>query len=108
MNDKLLIASKYKKMIEYIFKITDNYPHKYFDLKNRIIDTSFDILEIIYISNIDNSNKKFIVPKIKMLDYYMKLSYKNNIITKRKYEVVSNYLLEIIKMIIGWSNEKTK
>lgn len=108
MNDKLLIASKYKKTIEYIFKITDNYPHKYFDLKNRIIDISFDILEIIYISNIDNSNKKLIVPKIKMLDYYMRLSYKNNIITKRKYEVVSNYLLEIIKMIIGWSNEKTK
>ena len=44
MKDNLLIASKYKKTIEYIFKITDNYPHKYIELKTKIINTSFDIL----------------------------------------------------------------
>lgn len=43
-----------------------------------------------------------------MLDYYLKLSYKYNIITKRKYEVVSNYLLELTKMIMGWINEESK
>ena len=52
MNDKLLIASKYKKTIEYILKITDNYPHKYLDLKKNISNTCFEILEYIYISNI--------------------------------------------------------
>ena len=43
-----------------------------------------------------------------MLDYYLKLSYKNEVITKRRYEVISNYLLEIIRMILGWNNEKSK
>lgn len=43
-----------------------------------------------------------------MLDYYMYLSYKYNIITKKKYEVISNYLLELIKMISIWINEKNK
>ena len=43
-----------------------------------------------------------------MLDYYMYLSYKNSIITKKKYEVISNYLLELIKMINSWINEKSK
>lgn len=43
-----------------------------------------------------------------MLDYYLKLSYKYDVITKRKYEVVSNYLLELTKMIIGWINEENK
>ncbi len=47
MNDKLLIASKYKKTNEYILNITNNYPHKYLELKGRIINTSFDILELI-------------------------------------------------------------
>ncbi len=108
MNDKLLIASKYKKTIEYILNITDNYPHKYIELKQRIINTSFDILENIYITNIDMNNKKNIIPNIKMLDYYIYLSYKYNIITKRKYEVISNYLLELIKMINIWLNEKSK
>ena len=53
MNDKLLIASKYKKTIEYILNITDNYPHKYLELKTRIINDCFKILENIYITNID-------------------------------------------------------
>lgn len=108
MNDKLLIASKYKKTIEYILKITDNYPHRYLDLKSNISDTCFDILENIYIGNINKDEKKLIIPKIKMLDYYLKLSYKYDVITKRKYEVVSNYLLELTKMIIGWINEENK
>ena len=73
MNDKLLIASKYKKTIEYIMNITDNYPHKFITLKERIVNTSFDILEYIYITNMDIAYKKYIIPKIKMLDYYMKL-----------------------------------
>ena len=108
MNDKLLIASKYKKTIEYILKLTDNYPHKYLDLKTNISNTCFEILEYIYISNIDKKNKKLIIPKIKKLYYYLKLSYKYNIITKKKYEVVSNYLLELTKMIMGWINEESK
>ena len=107
MNDKLLIASKYKKTIEYIMNITDNYPHKFITLKERIVNTSFDILEYIYITNMDIAYKKYIIPKIKMLDYYMKLSYKSNIITKRKYEIISNYLLEVTKMIFCWKNEES-
>ena len=108
MNDSLVIVTKYKKTIEYILKITDNYPHKELELKTRIINTSYDILEYIYISNIEKSKKIYITPKIKMLDYYLKLSYQKKIITKRKYEVISNYLLEITKMIFGWINEKSK
>ena len=108
MNDKLLIASKYKKTIEYIFKITDNYPHKEIELKSKIINTSYDILENIYISNIEKQNKKYIIPKLQMLDYYLKISYEKKIINKRKYEVISYYLLEIIKMIYGWICEKSR
>ena len=100
MKDSLIIASKYKKTIEYIFKITDNYPHKEIELKSRIINTSYDILECIYAYD-----KKYIIPKLKMLDYYLKLSYEKKIISKRKYEVISNYLLEIVKMVYSWVKE---
>ena len=108
MNDRLLLAKKCKKTIEYILNTCENYPHKYLELKNRIVNTSFDILENIYISNLESSNKKNIIPKIKMLDYYLKLSYKKDIITKRKYEVTSSYLLELTKIIIGWINEESR
>ena len=108
MKDKLLIADKCKKTIEYILHITDNFPHKHIELKTRIINISFDILENIYVSNIEVTYKKYIIPKLKMLDYYLKLSYKKDIITKRKYEVISNYLLELVKMVICWNNEEIK
>ena len=106
--DKLTIAKKGKKTIEYILNMTNNYPHKYVELKSRIINTSFDILELIYVSNIDKSKKRYLIPKLKMLDYYLKLSYKNDIISVKKYQMVANYLEELIKMIIGWSNEESK
>lgn len=108
MNDRLVLARKCKKTIEYISNICDNFPHKYIELKNRIVNTSFDVLELIYTSNIDFSNKKYIIPKLKMLDYYLKLSYKKEIISKRKYEVTSSYLLELVKIVMGWINEESK
>ena len=102
MKDNLLIASKYKKTIEYILKITDNFPNKELELKSRIVNNSFDILENIYLANYDKNAKKILISKIKMLDYYLKLSYEKEIISKMKYEVSSNHLLELIKMITGW------
>ena len=108
MKDKLMIATKYKKTIEYILNICENYPHKYMELKNKIVNTTFDILENIYVSNIDSKNKKILIPKIKMLDYYLILSYKKEIISRKKYEVVSNYLLELMKMIMSWMHEESR
>ena len=64
MSDKLLITSKYKKTIEYILNITDNYPHKYTELKTRIINTSFEILENIYITNIEKGKHIYLIPKL--------------------------------------------
>ena len=83
MKDKLLLATKCKKTIEYIIKAVENYPHKYSNLKNNIINTSFSILESIYNGNIDFNYKKTTIPKIQMLDYYLKLSYKYDIISKK-------------------------
>ena len=108
MKDNLIIALKYKKTISYIFKITDNYPHRYKELKSRIINVTLDILEDIYISNEDYNRKKYIIPKIKMLDYYLRLSYEFKIITEKKYITISSFLLETIKMISGWKSEENK
>ena len=52
MQDRLLIATKLKKTIEYIEKVTVNYPHAENVLKNKIIDTCYKLLELVYRSNI--------------------------------------------------------
>ena len=51
-NEKFLIARRARQTIGYIIKNTENFPNKYFVLRNRIIDTSYSMLENIYKANI--------------------------------------------------------
>ena len=44
------------------------------------------------------------IVKIYLVDYYLKLSYKNDLMSKRKYEMLSKKLFEINKMIRAWMN----
>ena len=76
-DDNFIIAMRTKKTIEFILGMIENYPRKYNTWKDRITNTCFDLLESIYISNLEPEHKKYIIPKIKLLDYYLKISYKN-------------------------------
>ena len=55
-------------------------------------------------------NQIICLSKLSMLDYYLKLSYKEQIISKKKYESISKHLLEIKLMLRSWieSNEKSE
>ena len=37
-----------------------------------------------------------------MIDYYLKLSYKKDIISKKYYVSISKHLIDINKLLIGW------
>ncbi len=105
MNDKLLIITKLKKTIEYVDKHLDNFPHKHIELKIRIIDALYELLESAYFANIveDRYDKQsYCIVKIQMIDYYLKRSYKKEIISKKTYESLSKHLLEINKMLYSW------
>lgn len=111
--DKLLIITKLKKTYEYILKSLENYPHKYLEFKRYIDNTMLEMIELCYIANNGyNREKNQIIcfSKLSMLDYYLKLSYKEQIISKKKYESISKHLLEIKLMLKSWieSNEKSK
>ncbi len=104
MHDRLIISIKAKNTIEYIEKAISNYPHEYLELKTRIINTSYDLLENIYYANLtkDINDMKGIIVKLKMLDFYFKQSVHKKLINLKKYESIGNYLLEINKMTSGW------
>lgn len=111
--DKLLIITKLKKTYEYILKSLENYPHKYLELKKHIDDTILEMIELCYIANYGfdkEKNQIICLSKVSMVDYYLKLSYKNEIISKKKYESISKHLLEIKIMLKSWikSNEKSE
>ena len=104
MQNKLLIASKVKKTIQYLDKTLINCPNREYILKNNIIKTSYNILELTYKANIHKNitYMKDIIVQINMLEYYIKISLDKKIISYKKYEYIGNYLLEINKMIKSW------
>lgn len=111
MQDKFIIALKIKKTIEYVKKTVDNYPHSYVVLKNNIMDSFYTLLRLSYKASIhkDIIIMKDIVVEIKMIEYYIKVSYKYKLISCKKIENIGKYLLEINAMVNSWiKNETTK
>lgn len=111
MYDKLLISNKIKKTILYIEKMLENYPHTENILKNKILDKSYELLELTYQANIfkEVCYMKNIIVNIRMLEFYIKKSLDKKIINYKKYETIGNYFLEINKMVNSWIlSEKVK
>jgi len=109
MEDKLLIARNIKKTIEFIEKTTYNFPNNYKVLKDNIINSCYDMLELCYLANINQEiiYKKKILVKLKMLNYYLKRACDYELITKKRFVSYGRYLLEIHNMVSSWCNYET-
>lgn len=103
-NNKLIIGRVVRKTIRYIEKNIDNFPNSFSVLKNRIIESCYDILEYVYRANIfqDIDDKKEIVVKIQMLNFYLEEALSKELISKKKFESYTRYLIEIDNMVRSW------
>ena len=75
------------------------------------MNSFYDLLELSYKASLykDIDYMKEILVKIKMIEYYIKISCDNKLISYKKFENIGNYLLEINKMVNMWiKNEKTR
>ena len=105
--DKLLIITRIKKTIIYLDGIIDNFPTKEIVLRDKLKSTIFDLLEIAYLANSSENKerKKFqkeLLVKIKLLDFYIKISCDKKIINYKRYEKIGKHLLEITKLVQAW------
>lgn len=109
MQDKFIIALKIKKTIEYVKKSVDNYPHSYVILKNNIMDSFYTLLRLSYKASVykEINIMKDIVVEIKMIEYFIKVSYKYGLISFKKFENVGKYLLELNAMVSSWIKNET-
>ena len=109
MQDKFLIALKIKKTIEYVKKTVDNYPHGYVVLKNNIMDSFYTLLRLSYKASVykEINIMKDIIVEIKMIEYFIKVSYKYELISFKKFENVGKYLLELNAMVSSWIKNET-
>lgn len=105
MKDTLKIIVNYKKTIIYLDKIISNFPNNEKVLKDKIRINMYDTLELMYIANSANNRTLFqkkIIAKIKMLDFYLKISLDKKYISYKKYQKICNHLFDNLKLIYGW------
>ena len=104
MNDNLVIARSVRKTITYVEKNIYNFPNEYKVLKERIINSCYDILENVYRANIDQdiTFKREALVQLKMLNFYLKQALDKELITKKKFLSYGKHLLEIHNMVSSW------
>lgn len=112
MKDRFKVISSLKKTIIYLDKVVINFPNSERVLKDKIMSTIYDVLELTYFSNELEDRviyQKKIISKIKMIDFYFKLSLDKKYINYKKYVKINNNLLNNLKLIYGWIRyEKSK
>lgn len=111
IHDNLVIGKVARKTLRYIEKNTENFPNQYIILKNKIIETCYNILENIYRANVfqEKNDKKEICVQINMLNFYLEEALRKGILTNKKFINYSSHLLELDKMIRSWCKyEKVK
>ena len=114
MKDKLIIADSIKKMITRIDVVVINFPRSEYVLRDNIIKTCYEMLELVYLANVMNGEQrnlyqKQVLVKIKMIDFYLKISMEKKYLSYKRYEKLGNFLINISKELYGWVNsEKTK
>jgi hypothetical protein len=111
MND-FKIVKNIKLFIYSLDNIVINIPNKDKVIKEKLYNTSYDILYLIYRCNYKSENKneyyKDILSNISMLDFYLERCLKNKYINNKVCEKLSNNLLIIMKMIYGWIKSESK
>ncbi len=102
MKNEFLIVKNIKEFIVSLDNFLNNYPRKEYELRNRLVNTSYDLLELVYISNYKKDYLDRISSLISMLDFYLELSFKKKIINEKRVMNMSNKLLIINKMVYKW------
>lgn len=110
MNDNFLIVKHMKDFINSIDDIILVIPNRDRVLKDRLYNTSYDILFYLYKANYGNKKDygSNILSLISMLDFYLERCYKNKYINSKLCEKKANDLLKITKMVYGWLKSESR
>ena len=88
-------------------KELDNFPKKDIEIKRKIKENAYELLEIIYEVNITEDNIKKVdllekgIAKIKSIDFLINLSYDKQLMPQKRYIKLSEKLDDIVKYISG-------
>ena len=108
--EKFKVIEFIRELLLMINKELENFPKKEIELKNRIKNNGFDILELSYEANSTNNIDikinllEKILAKIKVVDFLLNISFDSKLITQKKYIKLANKMDDITKYATGWAN----
>lgn len=108
--EKFKVIDFIRELLIMINKELENFPKKELELKKRIKNNGFDILELSYEANstadldIKIRLLEKILAKIKVIDFLLNLSFDNQLVTQKKYLKLANKIDDITKFTTGWAN----
>ena len=108
--EKFRIIQFIRELIINIDKNLDNFPKKDIELKNRLRNNSYDLLEFAYLANTTKSLEvkqeilEKIIAKVKIIDFLLNLCYEKEIINSKRYIKFGSKMDDILKYTLGWLN----
>ena len=106
--EKFRVIQFIRELIVASDKVLENYPKSELELKNRLRNNSYDLLELAYeansVNDIDYKKELLfkVTSKIKVIDFLVNLSYDKKLINQKKYYNLGNKLNDIAKYANGW------
>lgn len=108
--EKFKIIELIKELIIKIDKQITNFPNKEMELKRRLKDSSYELLQLTYEANITYDARKKLelqvkcVAIIKLLDFLVNQCYEKKIINAERYYKFGETFDNIVRYFSGWIN----
>ena len=99
-----------RELIIYIDKMLENFPKKDLEISRLIKEESYQMLKYAYLANTTSDlkyrqrNLEEIIARVKLLDFFVNISFDKQIINQKKYLKVGERLDDIIRYVTGWLN----
>jgi len=99
-----------RELIVYLDTMLENFPKKDLEISRLIKQESYEMLKLAYMANVTSDltlrqrNLEMIIARVKLLDFFVNMSYDKKIINQKKYIKVGQRLDDIIKYATGWIN----
>ena len=106
--EKFKVIQFTREFIVRVDKELDNFPRKDFEIKTKIRNSSFELLEMLYEANlVKNDIRKSDIleaafARVKLIDFLLNLSYDKEIISSKKYLKLGSKLNDILMYMTGW------
>ncbi len=97
-----------RELILYLDNMLEGFPKKDLEIKRKIKEESYEMLENVYLANITTDlknrqeNLEKVIAKVKVIDFLVNLSYDKKIINQKRFLKVGQRLDDISKYVTGW------